>query len=109
MALAVFVVGTGLSSAPYVQSTMADIPWEYMPKAVAEASAGFYDATFISAAVVYVKVMHEIVDLQVGAYQTLGAVGAVGIGALSSTPPVAAVAHWYVDAAARVDSRLSPQ
>jgi hypothetical protein len=108
LALAVFIIGTALYSGPSMQSSLAEIPWDCMPAATAQASANFYDATFMQAAAGYLVFLDQVEQIQVDAYGTLGQGAAAAIGALAETRPVAAAAEWYVDAQARLDSRLSP-
>ncbi len=79
LALAVFIVGTFYISAPMAAQTLADVPWSYMPAAVASTGTDAYSATFIPAAEKYLDFVDAVGDVQAQSYRTLGAAVASSI------------------------------
>lgn len=73
LATAVLVVGALYLSIPMAASDLADVPWSYMPAAVAETSREAYAATFIPAAEHYLVFADGVAQVQANSYATLGA------------------------------------
>ncbi len=109
LALAVFIVGAAFYAAPSMKDTLAEVSWPYFVESMGENSSELYQATFMQAAAAYLAVADDVADIQAQAYVTSGKGIAAALGLLGETPPVAAVASWYVDAENRVEQRLTPQ
>ena len=106
---AVFIVGAFYASVPSVNAMLADVPWHYMPASTLSASVAFYTVNFIPAAKQYLNFVDGVGEVQAAAYSALGQGAAAATTAVAQTPPVAAVADWYVDLSNTVDARLTPQ
>ena len=107
--LAVFIVGAFYASVPSVNAALADVPWAYMPQSTLAAAGAFYSVNFIPAAEQYLVLVDGVGEVQAEAYSAPGRGVLTAATVAGETPPMAAVARWYLDLSGTVDIRLTPQ
>ena len=109
LGLALFLAGAFYIAAVPMRESLADVPLQYLPETTLAASVALYNVTFIPAAEQYLVLVDGVGDIQAEAYMTTGEGVSAAAKVLAETPPVAAVAQWYVDSSRRVDARLTPR